>query len=232
MYGKKTIRNFRVLLLGLTPIILPQLGSASDFFVKAGALSAVQMSTNVKASLEVESRWDEHGDQVRHHSDLGVVYTRVAQWLDIGLNFRSVFREISADQWVKEQRYYLNLLARNRIANIGFNHRLRFEYNQWDSGFSDFATLRYRIGVNPPFELDSKREGVLLRAYKARPYVNYEVAVSSLNQSVSSQTGTFGFSFSFTERVYSNLYYEYQAARSEVSDSNSHFAGLTLKLLY
>ena len=44
------------------------------------------------------------GNLYRHHSDLGFVYKSLADWVDLGFNFRQVFEKDSKGEWRRENR--------------------------------------------------------------------------------------------------------------------------------
>ena len=226
------IRMLSALFVAGTALFAIEVCAADNFFGKIDVTAAVKISSYWKATLATESLWNDQGDQIRHYTDLGVVYSRIAKWFDIGANYRSVFRRIEYEEWIRENRYYLNLTARHRLLNLGFNHRIRFEYNQWNNRLGDFGTVRYRIGINPPIEFDPLRESIILKHYTYRPYGNYELAVNSLDYSIASHRFTLGLSFSFTKRIFSNLYYQYEIRQSEISDIDANFVGVSFKLLY
>ncbi len=195
--------------------------------------AALRVATYWKALFSVEASLDENGDKTQHYSDLGLVYTRIADWFDVGINFRSVYNKLINDQWANENRYYLNFIGRHKLVNIGFSHRVRLEYSQWDEArVDDFGTLRYRISINPPFEYDRHRERLILNDYKVKPYGSYEMALDSTDNDISSHTGKAGISVVISEEAALNLYYSYSKRLTQITEGNFHALGFEITLIY
>lgn len=204
-----------------------------QFEMRLNGAAALSLGEYWKATASIESSFAENGDKTQHYADLGFVYTRIANWFDVGANFRSVYSRLTDNLWVDENRYYLNFIARHQLFNIGFNHRVRLEYNQWNSDrIDDFGTFRYRISVNPPFEYDISREKMILNDYKVRPYGSYEIALDTIDNEISSHTGKIGLSSILSERAVLNLYYSYSKRLSQITEGDLHAIGLEITLIY
>jgi hypothetical protein len=201
--------------------------------MRLNAAAALRLAEYWKATFSIESSFDEDGDKKQHYSDLGFLYTRIADWFDVGANYRSVYNRLYDDIWINENRIYLNLIGRQQLFNIGFSHRVRLEYSQLDADkIDDFGTFRYRISVNPPFEYDMSRERLVLNNYKAKPYGSYEIALDTQDDEISSHTVKAGLSAVLSEKVVSNIYYSYSKRLSEFVEGNLHAIALEFTLIF
>ena len=96
-----------------------------------------------------------------------------------------------------------------------FNHRIRLECNNWDQRLNDFGTVRYRIGINPPFELDSIRERRILKSFnELRPNGSYELSYNTFDHYIGVHTFEVGLSMNFSERFIGNIYYPREEKRA------------------
>lgn len=59
-----------------------------QFEMRLNGAAALGLAEYWKATLQIESSFDEDGDKKQHDSDLGFVYTRIAEWFDVGANYR------------------------------------------------------------------------------------------------------------------------------------------------
>lgn len=228
-------QRYALLLLGLILLVTGRVDASDEFQFRFNSTLAVEMAKKWKGTAGIESRYDESGHQVKNHADLGVVYTGIAQWFDIGLNYRTIFSrlqtDLEQDQWLRENRMYLNFLMRHRIKEVGFNHRIRLEYSTTDR-IADFGTIRYRVGINPPVEYDPSNERLILRNYTVRPYGNYELAVNSTDYHTGSHSFTAGLSAQFSDRIFGNFYYLREENRTNQDDYGINVVGIDLKLLF
>lgn len=206
--------------------------AGDEFQYRIGVATALDLAKNWKGTLETQSTLDDRGHQIKNYNDVGVAYTGIVDWFALGGNYRNVFRQLRGDTWVRENRLYLNFIARHRLWDVGFNHRIRLEYNSWEQQIDDFGTVRYRFGINPPLELDPIRERKILKDYKVRPYGTYELSYNTFDQYIANHSFKAGLSFSFTERFSSNIYYVREESRSEINDRDMNVLGFDFNLLF
>jgi len=65
-----------------------------------------KLADNWRLSLEEEARWGNNaGNPYYNHADLGVTYSGLASWVDVGLNYRHIHEEKS-DDWKVENRLH------------------------------------------------------------------------------------------------------------------------------
>ncbi len=229
-HWKHTILRMLILVVsGLAPGSL----YASDpweFWLK-GKLVA-KASENFRVSAELTSKIDEHGNNFHKASDFGLSYLGAAQWLDLGVYYKTIFHKIDIpgqeDVWQHENRPHLNATARFELFGLTFSDRVQIEYNSFED-LGDYGTFRNQISINPPNYLEPLRERKVLKDERVRPFASYEIFITSEN-GVSKHRFKGGVSVKCTKRVFTDLYYMRQEQAN--FDSGTNIAGLTLKLLF
>ncbi|UCD51288.1 MAG: DUF2490 domain-containing protein [Phycisphaerales bacterium] len=220
------------LLLGfIVSLFLCAACTASEFQFWHGATAAVNLAEQWKAKLGAQARYDDRGSLVRHHADIGVVYGGLADWLDLGLSYRTIAREFDRDEWQNANRIYLDVTTRARWMGIAFSNRVRSEYSDFEE-FGDWGTVRNRITFNPPFELEPDRERSILGHYKMRPYGGYEIFYDTLGDKVTRHRFQAGFSIVFTDRIVGDISFIRENRTSQIDLDDLNIVSADLKLLY
>jgi hypothetical protein len=204
---------------------------AADFQYRLKAENVAGLGENWMATLSLESRLDDKGDQTHQHTDFGGIYLGLAEWFDIGARYRTIFRSEEESIWKRENRYYLDMVGRHTFYDVGLSHRVRLEYNDWQDGLDDFGTIRYRISINPPHALSRERERRVLKDYQYRPYANYELTANSFDEGVTRHAFEFGVSIELAESILGDIYYMYEKNLSEIDQVDLSAVGLTVKVL-
>jgi hypothetical protein len=207
----------------------PVLANDSQYRIELG--DVVSLGENWKGTMSLESRHDDDGSQIQQHADIGVVYLGVVDWFDVGLRFRNVFRDVDESQWAREHRYYLDMTGRHTVYDVVLNHRVRFEYNNWDNSVDDFGTFRYRIGIDPPHTLSRERERRVLKDHKYRPYARYELTADTHDEEITRHSFEFGLGAEFTDSIIGNLYYKYEKNSSTIDRVDLDIVGLVFKVV-
>lgn len=220
-----------ILLFGF--MLLPGRLLASDpfeFWLK-GSLVA-KASKNFRIKADIMSKIDDHGDFFYEDNDIGLVYTGLAHWLDIGAYYKTVFAKIDIpdqeDVWQHEKRPHLNATARFKLFGLSFSDRVQVEYNSLED-LGNYGTFRNKIAINPPFYLEPLREQTVVKGTKIRPFASYEIFITSEN-GVAKHRFQGGASLKLTDRIFTDLYYLRQ--ENSTFDSGLNVAGATLKLLF
>ena len=205
--------------------------AGDEFQFWLGGATALDLAEQWKATFGAQARYDDRGSLVRHHSDLGVVYKGLADWLDVGVNYRAIFTRLSDDEWRNARRGYLNVTARSRLMGIAFSDRVRLEYSDFE-GFGDFGTLRNRIMFNPPFELEPDRERLILRRYTLKPYGGYEIFYDTLDNTITRNRFQAGLSIVFTDGLVGDISYLRENSTSSIDRNDFNIVSASLKLLF
>jgi hypothetical protein len=150
------------------------------------------------AAVEEQLKFDnDAGHLYQHQTDLGFTYKSFADWIDIGLNYKQVFKEQSDDHWSRENRPHLNITFKGRLGTLDFSDRSRFEYRDKEIG-DDLWRYVNKFEVNLPFELTQ---------FKFRPYIADQVYINMDGSGFEKNRVYAGINFELKEDIESELYY-------------------------
>jgi hypothetical protein len=170
-----------------------------------------QFWSTVGASFDVNRDWsaaveeqlkygNDAGNLYYQHTDLGFTYKSLADWIDIGFNYKQVYLELPDDRWGRENRPHFNVKFKGRLGSLDFNDRSRFEYRDKEYG-DDLWRYLNKFEVNLPFE--STR-------FKFRPYVADQVYINMDGSGFEKNRIYAGVTFKLSEDAEGELYYVYQ----------------------
>jgi hypothetical protein len=190
-----------------------------------------QFWSTVGASFNIHKDWKvavhEHlkfgsnaGHFYYHHTDLGFTYKGLADWIDLGFNYKQVFIELPDDHWIRENRPHLNITFKGRLGTLDFSNRSRFEYRDIEY-VEDYWRYANKLEVNLPFEWTR---------LKFRPYVADQVYINLDGRGFEKNRIYAGAAFEVSENIESELYYVYQW--SKILDHWLELSALGLQLKF
>ena len=98
----------------------------SDFEYWNTESMSVKLNEDLKIKLEEEFRLQDNGGNLYYqHSDLGLSYSGLADWLDLGANYRQVFEKKNGE-WKEENRPHLNATLKWKLFDCNMSNRARF----------------------------------------------------------------------------------------------------------
>ena len=192
-----------------------------------------QFWTTAGASFDVNKDWGGAVEEIlkfghvagnffQHQTDLGFTYKSFADWIDIGLNYKQVYKKQTDGDWSREKRPHLNITFKGRLGNFDFSDRSRFEFRDKEYG-DDLWRYVNKFEVNLPFEFTQ---------FKFRPYVADQVYINMDGSGFEKNRIYAGFNFELTEDVESELYYVRQWSESDGRWQELSALGLQLKLRF
>lgn len=178
---------------------LAEIDGDFQFWSTAGV--SFDVNKDWKVSIEEKLKFVHDAGHLRyHHTDLGFTYKGIADWIDLGFNFKQVFAELPDDDWSRENRPHLNITFKGRWAELDFSNRSRFEYRDIEYG-DDYWRYSNKLELNLPFELTR---------LKFHPYIADQVYINLNGQGFEKNRIYSGVSFELSEGIESELYYVYQ----------------------
>lgn len=192
-----------------------------------------QFWSAAKFSFDIEKDWkitfeeefklgDDAGDLYYHHSDLGLVYKSLADWIDLGVNYRKAFQRDSEDKWRQENRPHLNITLKGQLSNLDVSSRSRFEYRDRENN-KDLWRYRNKVTVKLPLELT---------ALKLQPYLADEVFINFDEEDLNKNRLYSGLSFKLSENIKGEVYYLWQSSESDGDWTNLNVLGAQLKFYF
>lgn len=158
-----------------------------------------------KITFEEEFRFGDDGGHLYYqHSDLGFVYKSLADWIDVGFNYRQVFEKDSKGTWRPENRPHLNITLKGKLFDIDLTDRSRLEYRDRENK-EDIWRYRNKFSVKLPLELT---------ALKLQPYLADEVFVDFYGDRINRNRLYSGVSFKLSKNIRGEVFYVWQTSKS------------------
>ena len=176
-----------------------------------------------KITFEEEFRFGDDGGHLYYqHSDLGFVYKSLADWIDLGFNYRQVFEEDSKDKWRQENRPHLNVMLKGKLFGLDLSDRSRFEYRDRESK-KDLWRYRNKVSVKFPLELTS---------LKLQPYLADEVFINFDEEDFNRNRLYAGLSLKLSKNIKGEVYYLWQSSKSGGDWKDINVLGTGLKFYF
>jgi len=176
-----------------------------------------------KCTFEEEFKLGDDGGQLYyHHSDVGFIYKRLADWIDLGFNYRQAFEKDGKGTWRSENRPHLNMTLKSKLFNLGISNRSRIEYRDREYK-KDVWRYRNKTAVKLPIELT---------ALGLQPYLADEIFITLDDDNVDENRFYSGVSFGLSKTIMGELYYLWQTSRTAIEWKDINVFGFGLKLLF
>jgi hypothetical protein len=197
--------------------------SGGDFEYWATAGAFLDINKDWGCTFEEELRFkDTGGELYYHHSDLGFVYKSIADWIDVGVNFRKVYSKDSKGEWTQEDRPHLNATLKGKVFGLDVSDRSRLEYRDRESE-KDVWRYRNKVVVKLPVEL---------APLKLQPYVEEEVFINLDKEGFDLNRLSGGFSVNLSKKVKGDIYYLWQASELDGGWKDVNVIGASLKFYF
>jgi len=192
-----------------------------QYWSKAG------VSTNInkdwKFTFEEEFKLgDDGGNLYSRHSDVGFVYKGLADWVELGFNYRYVSEKGGKDDWRRERRPHMNITLKGQLFGLGVSNRSRFEYRNREKK-KDLWRYRNKVTLKLPLELTK---------LKLQPYLADEVFFNFDAEGYNKNRLYSGVSFDLSKNLKGDIFYIWQVSRSGGDHKEIHVLGNTLKLYF
>jgi hypothetical protein len=200
---------------------------------RAQAAEDFQFWSTTSASLDLDKNWtvgveeilkfaNDSGHLYLHQTDLGFVYGGLADWIDVGFNFKESFKEESDGHWSRENRPHLNITVKGRVGTLDVTDRSRLEYRDFEDGED---TWRYvnQLKVRLPCEFTR---------FKVRPYFADQVYIDIGGHAFEKNRIYSGASFKPSKNIESELYYVWQSGKSDGCWDDLNAVGIQIKVAF
>jgi len=173
-----------------------------------------------RIALEQEFRWGDNAtNPYYNHSDLGVNYSGLAEWLDLGLNYRHIHEEKS-DNWKVENRPHFNATAKWKLLDIAFSNRGRLEYRNREDA-ENYWRYRNKFSIKTPLKL-SKLE--------IQPYIADEIFYDFDVETLNRNRLYGGLGFKILKNLKGEIYYLWERTENSDKWNDINVLGTKLKL--
>ena len=154
------------------------------------------------------------------HSDLGLAYYGIAEWLDIGVNYRLVFAE-KDDDWSYENRPHINTILKFDFNDFNFSTRNRFEYRDKENKGSGWR-YKNKFTVKLPKFTQSE----------IQPYVADEIFVDFDEEGLNRNRLYGGIELKVFDNLKGDIFYLWQSSEADDEWTDYHILGTKLKLSF
>jgi hypothetical protein len=187
------------------------------------ATASLKLNKDWKATVEEQLKFGEGaGHFYYHHSDLGFVYGGLADWIDLGFNFKEVFVEEDDGHWSRENRPHVNITVKGPVGPFDVSDRSRFEYRDLENE-NDLWRYVNRLKVKLPFELTK---------FKLRPYVADQIYLNMEGRAFEKNKIYTGATFRISKALESEIYYFWQLGRFDGQWEDLNVLGLQLNISF
>lgn len=192
-----------------------------------------QLWSSAGASFDINKEWkgkfdeefrlgNDGGHLYYQHSDIGFIYTGLADWLNLGFNYRYVNEKDSKDQWREENRPHFNVTVKSRLFGLDVSDRSRFEYRDRESK-ENVWRYRNKVTVKLPFEIDT---------FKLQPYIADEVFITLNDDNIDRNRLYFGLPLTLSQKFKTDIFYLWQSSRSGREWKDISVIGVYLKFYF
>lgn len=190
----------------------------------ASSSTFLDISKNWEAMFQKEFRLgDDGGTLYYQHSELGAMYKGLAEWLELGFNYRQIFERDDERVWKLESRPHLNVILKGRLSDLDLSNRSRFEYRIREDK-DDLWRYRDKVTVKLPYEFTG---------LKLKPYLANEVFITLDDYDYNKNRLYSGITFAlFKENIKADVFYLWQSSKSSSGWKNIHALGTGLKIRF
>lgn len=157
-----------------------------------------------------------------HHTDLGLVYTGLADFVDLGFNYRHAYKRYASSDWLEERRPHVNATFRSRLNRIIIANRARVEYRD-----KDYAPDQWRysnkITLGLPYEFTK---------WRFSPFIADQFYVDLDGFHLNKNKIYSGFSFAPSKKVAAALQYVWDTDETYDEWTNTNILWLQLKFYF
>ncbi|UCG34762.1 MAG: DUF2490 domain-containing protein [Candidatus Omnitrophota bacterium] len=183
---------------------------------------AFKITEDWKASFEEEFRLGDNGGNLYYqHSDWGVTYSGIAEWLDLGVFYRNI-SEKKNSKWRREDRPHLDAAVKWELFDCAMSNRGRFEYRDREDA-EDLWQYRNKFTVKLPFKLTK---------VQIQPYIADEIFIDFDQERLNRNRLYTGFSMKFTKSLKGEIFYLWQSSKKSGKWSDLNVLGTKLKLSF
>ena len=203
----------------------------------AGALAAdsgdLRYWATTSLNFDIEKDWavsfeeqlrleNDTGNLFYYHTDLGLTYKGLAEWLDLGLNFRRVDQKDGSGNFRNENRPHINLTLKSKLLGLDLSNRSRLEYRDREVA-EDSWRYRHQATVKFPIQISE---------WKLQPYMADEIFINLGEDNVSRNRVYSGFSFKASQNLKGSLFYLWERVKISGGWQDANIIGANLKLYF
>ena len=182
-----------------------------------------ELNPDWKVTVEEELRFQDEASRLAyHHTDVGFVYSGLANWVDLGFNYRQAFVLDSKDEWITENRPHINVTFKGNLSGLAISNRSRFEFRDVNAG-DDTWRYRNKLTIKFPQKFTS---------LELQPYIADEVFINFNHGGYTTNRLYAGASCKLIGNLKGAIYYLWQSARSDGGRKDINVLGSKLVITF
>ncbi|MFC1658568.1 DUF2490 domain-containing protein [Candidatus Omnitrophota bacterium] len=194
----------------------------SDFQYWNTANVSWKLDEDWKMGFEEELRFVDNGGNLSYtHSDLGLTYSGLAEWLDLGLNYRQIFEKKSGE-WKEENQPHINATLKWKFADFSFSNRTRFAYRNKEDA-DNFWVYRNKFTIKSPWKLTK---------FAIQPFIADEVFYDFDAKTLNRNRLYAGFSLKLLDNLKGELFYLWQSSEASHKWSDTNVLGTKFSISF
>lgn len=151
----------------------------------------------------------------------GVIYSGLADWLDLGFTVK-MHANKKGDDWDRETRPLLNVTVKSTLFGCGVSNRSRIAYRDFEDD-DDVWRFRHKITVKSP---------VTFTAVKIQPYVAEEIFIQFDDEDFNGNRLYGGLYIPLHEQIRLELFYAWHLSEEENSWHDTNILGSYLRFAF
>jgi hypothetical protein len=184
---------------------------------------SVDINKDFAFTVSEELRFGRHnGNPYLHNVDLGIVYKGLAEWLDIGFNFKKEYEQDSPGKLRHENRPNLNITVKGRLFDLSISNRSRLEWRDFEIK-EEVWRYRNKSTVKLPLKLTK---------LNLQPYIAEEWFVNLGDDNINQHRLYSGFSCKIAKNINSSIYYAWKTSKISGGWRDTNIIGVQFKILF
>jgi hypothetical protein len=186
--------------------------------------ATTELSKDWKVTFSESLRFGDNATRFYYnYSEIGLNYSGLAEWLNVGTNYRKSYIKNDESEWYQEDSPHFNLTVKGTYRDLGLSNRVRLAYRDRGDGDDDVWQIRDLITVRFPVELTE---------LKMQPYVSEEVFIHLDDEGFYMNRIYAGFSFKIFTNTTCRFYYLYEHCKSDCDWDGSNIIGTTFDFTF
>jgi hypothetical protein len=169
-----------------------------DYWAKAGFLIPIKEDWRFRFDQKF-SFTDEARRFDNHQQEYGVIYSGLADWLDLGFSVKQRFVR-DGDDWDRETRPLLNVTVKSTLFGCGLSNRSRVAFRSREVD-DDVWAFRHKITVKSPAKFTR---------WEIQPYVAEEIFIQFDDADFNGNRVTGGLYIPLHDKIRLDLFYAWQ----------------------
>ncbi len=179
-----------------------------------------KVNEDLKVKLEEEFRFGDNAEDFYYqHSDLGLSYSGLASWLNLGINYRHIFEEKSSD-WKVENRPHLNATVKWKLSDLSLSNRGRLEYRNREDA-DNFYRYRNKFTIKTPFKFTK---------FEISPYIADEIFYDFDQETLNRNRLYGGVALKLIKSLKADIFYLWESTEKGSTWNDIYVLGTKLKL--